>query len=194
MPTRSGKINPMPFRWLGQGPQDDTIHGLYGAIVAQARKPAFYRAYGVPDTVNGRLDMIMLHLVLLLRRLRGESEALRELGQRVFDLFCRDVDHNLREMGVGDLAVPKHMRQVAEAFYGCAAAYDRAFAERDTLAGTLARNILDVGEESPKARRLERYVNAAIDSLAAQDDGALRRGVLRFPEPGAEEGVNEGSG
>jgi cytochrome b pre-mRNA-processing protein 3 len=83
---------------------------LYGAIVAQARSPSFYRDYGVPDTVGGRLDMIILHLVLLLARLKGESAQAAALGQHVFDAFCRDIDDNFREMGVGDLAVPREMR------------------------------------------------------------------------------------
>ena len=70
-------------------PQDDSIASLYGTIVAQARAPAFYQSYGVPDTVNGRLEMIMLHAVLVLGRLEGEAEPLRRLGQAVFDAFCR---------------------------------------------------------------------------------------------------------
>src|SRR5438105_12562141 len=110
----------------------DTIAALYGAIVAQARHPAFYVHYGVPDTMEGRFDMIVLHAALFFRRLRGESNADRALGQSVFDLFCRDMDHSLREIGVGDLAVPKHMLRLAEAFYGRAAAYDLAIASDDS--------------------------------------------------------------
>ena len=94
-----------------------TISTLYGTIVAQARLPCFYREYRVPDTVNGRLDLLVLHLALVLDRLADESQ-LRELGQALFDHFCTDMDRNLREIGIGDLSVPKHMQRVGEAFYG----------------------------------------------------------------------------
>jgi cytochrome b pre-mRNA-processing protein 3 len=135
------------FPWPKRSPRADTIRSLYGVIVAQARTPAFYANYGVADTPAGRFDMIVLHLVLVVRRLRREPAPVRALGQGVFDLFCRDMDHNFREMGIGDLAVPKHMRRVAEAFYGRAAAYDEAI-DRDEgqqLAAVLARHILPDG-------------------------------------------------
>ena len=107
-----------------------TIAALYGAIVAQARDPRFYEAYGVPDTVLGRFDLIVLHLALVLRRLREGDASARTLAQGLFDAFCRDMDHNLREMGVGDQGVPRQMRRVGEAFYGRAQAYDAALAEQ----------------------------------------------------------------
>jgi hypothetical protein len=82
-----------------------SIRDLYGVIVAQARSAAFYTDYGVPDTVLGRFDLIVLHLVLA--RLDGDGSSARGIGQKLFDLFCPDLDANLREMGVGDLAVAK---------------------------------------------------------------------------------------
>src|SRR6266702_3543323 len=103
--------------------RDHSIAALYCTIVAQARAPAFYQIYGVPDTVNGRLEMIMLHAVLVLRRLESEAVPIRALGQGLFDQFCRDMDDSMREMGVGDLAVPRNMRRIGEAFYGRQAAY-----------------------------------------------------------------------
>ena len=112
----------MIFKLFRRTPRD-TIACLYGTIVAQARLPAFYQIYGVPDTVNGRLEMIMLHTVLFLRRLESEAVPIRALGQGLFDQFCRDMDDSMREMGVGDLAVPRNMRRIGEAFYGRQAAY-----------------------------------------------------------------------
>jgi cytochrome b pre-mRNA-processing protein 3 len=82
-------------------------------IVAQARNAEFYRGYGVPDTVDGRLDMIVLHLVLVLRQLTQAHGALPPAGQDLFDRFCSDMDDNFREMGVGDFGVPKRMQKVA---------------------------------------------------------------------------------
>ena len=97
--------------------RQDTISILYGTIVAQARLPCFYREYAATDTVNGRFDLLVLHLVAVLGRL-AEDPVLRDMGQALFDRFCQDMDHNLREMGIGDLSVPKEMQHMGEAFYG----------------------------------------------------------------------------
>ncbi|HWP24860.1 MAG TPA: ubiquinol-cytochrome C chaperone family protein [Xanthobacteraceae bacterium] len=160
--------------------EQSNIARLYGAIVAQARVPCFYRDYGVPDTVGGRLDMIILHLVLLLVRLKDESAAAAALGQEVFDTFCRDIDDNFREMGVGDLAVPREMRRVGEAFYGRAAAYERALAAGDDeLAAALTRNVF--GKPSAGAQRLAAYVRETVRVLAAQSE--FTDGEVYFPDP-----------
>jgi cytochrome b pre-mRNA-processing protein 3 len=167
---------------------DPTITTLYGAIVTQARDPRFYEDFGVPDTVPGRFDLIVLHLALVLRRLRAGDATTRALAQRVFDTFCRDMDHNLREMGISDQGVPMHMRRVGEAFYGRAQAYDAALGQlgNDALIEALGRNVY---AEAPKANiaagRLAAYVRQAVDDLEAQAFGELLRGVVRFPEPAA---------
>jgi len=125
------------------------IDDFYGAIVAQSRRAAFYIGYGVPDTMDGRLDLIVLHMVLLLARLDRQGPAARDLGQNLFDHFCRDLDANLREMGVGDLAVPKRMRQFAEAFYGRQSAYLATLSAPNgrELEKALARNIFQGGTQ-----------------------------------------------
>jgi cytochrome b pre-mRNA-processing protein 3 len=163
----------------------DSIATLYGMIVTQARLPAFYSVYGVPDTVDGRFELILLHLFLVLRH-SDRNDAERELGQQVFDLFCRDMDQNLREMGVGDLSVPKEMRRIGEAFYGRASAYEAALAsgKAETLRIALARNVF--GRESPEpegAARLATYMLDAVTLLSGQDQGAIQRGNVFFPEP-----------
>ena len=173
------------FRWLKRSPRADTIHRLYGAIVAQGREPAFYAGYGVADTPAGRFDMILLHLILFARRLRREPGPIRALGQGVFDLFCRDMDHSFREMGIGDLAVPKHMRRVAEAFYGRTAAYDAAIDGGDEqLTAVLARNIFPQSAgPSEGARRLAAYVRGAIDELERQEAEVFAQTRVSFPDP-----------
>jgi cytochrome b pre-mRNA-processing protein 3 len=170
------------------------IAALYGAVVAQSRSTAFYTDYNVPDTVEGRFDLIVLHLVLLLRRLgreTGQATDLRRslgqhLGQDLFDEFCRDLDANLREMGVGDLAVPKRMQRFAEAFYGRQSAYCEALSGADwrAFAKALARNIYQ-GSEGDDAARLARYARAVVDDLDAQRDDALNRGEVAFVSPEA---------
>jgi cytochrome b pre-mRNA-processing protein 3 len=174
----------MIFQLLRRGRRRQTIDALYGVIVAQARHPAFYRDFGVPDTVDGRFEMIVLHIVLFVRRVRPEPDDIRVLGQRVFDRFCADMDHNLREMGVGDLAVPKRMKGIGEAFYGRAQTYDHALDgnDADAVAATLARNVFAASAPS-SARRLAAYVAAVERHLAGQDGPALAAGTLDFPQP-----------
>ncbi|MPZ59270.1 MAG: ubiquinol-cytochrome C chaperone [Rhizobiales bacterium] len=171
--------------------RDRSINRLYGAIVAQARLPAFYADFGVPDTVEGRLDMIMLHAALLLRRLQ-EVPELEALGQEVFDRFCQDMDDNLREMGVGDLAVPRQMQRIAGAFYGRAAAYGAALDTLDAvgLVDALRRNIYsdEPAAEEP-VRRLAAYVQAAVVHVRRQDSTALSAGLVSFPDPPAAAGA-----
>jgi cytochrome b pre-mRNA-processing protein 3 len=167
----------LPFR---RPKQDPIITALYGTIVAQARSPIFYRGYGVPDTVGGRFDMIVLHLVLLLHRLKRDSGAVPPLGQEVFNQFCQDMDDNFREMGVGDLAVPKEMRKVGESFYGRAQTYEAVLAGDDAaLEGALARNVF--GKPSEGAARLAAYVRDVVTQLGRQND--FSSGQLRFPNP-----------
>lgn len=159
----------------------DPVASLYGAIVTQARDPAFFRDVGVPDTFEGRFEMMILHVFLLLHRLKNEPDPNRELGQSVFDLFFLDMDRGLREIGVGDTKVPKKIRQMGEAFYGRTKAYDEALEASDgaALMEALARNILartDVG-----APGLSAYVRAAVADLAAQPFTTFARGTIVFP-------------
>src|SRR4029079_6964767 len=129
-----------------------------------------YLSYRVPDTVEARLDMILLHLVLVMRQL-GADGASATLGRALFDRLCQDIDANFREMGVGDLAVPRKMREVAEAFYGRAKAYEGALAADglDMLASALARHVYGAAEPPLEARRLAAYMREAARGLAEQD-------------------------
>ena len=175
-----------------RSPQVDTISTLYGMIVAQARLPVFYRDYAVADTVNGRFDLIVLHLALVLDRL-AKDPASQSLGQGIFDLFCRDMDDNLREMGIGDLKVPKEMRRMGEAFYGRSQAYlsaiPAAMVPGDgsrALIEALRRNIYGGAPSAlAAAPRLAAYMLEAVRELKAQDTGTLTAGALRFPDPAA---------
>ena len=159
-----------------------TIEALYGSIVAQARLPVFYREYGVPDTPDGRFDLLVLHLGIVLRRMGQGGGA--ETGQELFDRFCLDMDQNLREMGVSDLKVPKQMRAVGEAFYGRMQAYEKAFAAQDDalLTEGIARNVYGGGNANA-AERLASYIRKAMSDLEKADRAALLRGEPGFPDP-----------
>ena len=173
----------MIFPLFRRNRRPDTISALYGMIVAQARRPVFYSAYAVADTVNGRFDLLLAHVALVVDRLMQE-EAGREAGQALFDLFCADMDDNLREMGVGDLAVPKHMKRVGEAFYGRAQAYRDALVREDdaVLIEALTRNVY-AGVPQDAAPRLAAYIRAVAGALARQPVEAIAAGGVSFPDP-----------
>lgn len=186
----------MIFRLFPGNRQETTIKALYGAIVAQARLPVFYRDYGVPDTVNGRFDMIVLHLALLLDRMEAGSEPMRTQGQAVFDLFCREMDGHFREIGISDLKVPKEMKQVGQAFYGRRSVYREALAAPDnrTLAEAITRNIYTEETDANAgakagAERLAAYVRTAAQSLSRQND--LENGQLAWPDPQVVQAAGE---
>lgn len=178
----------MSINFFGRRRPVPTFDSLYGAIVAQARRPAFYASLGVPDTLLGRFDMIVLHLALVNRRLRDASPELREAAQGVFDAFCRDMDDNLRELGIGDTGMAKRMRDFGAAFYGCAAAYDEGLASADSadLVAALARNVYgETTVAGPAPSRLAAYVRAADAALAAQDPRSIAAGAITFLDPAA---------
>ncbi len=155
----------------------------YGAIVTQARAPALYAALGVPDSVTGRFEMVVLHTVLLIDRLRREGEAGTALGQRVFDDFCRDMDQSLRELGFGDFGVPKRMKKMGESFYGRAEAYGRTLGERTALAEAIARNVFPDSTTMASAGRLADYAMAAAAVLAQTPLASIGEGAIAFPDP-----------
>jgi cytochrome b pre-mRNA-processing protein 3 len=177
------------FRKPRQAPRG-TIEAIYGMIVTQAREPIFYRDLGVPDTVNGRFDLLLLHLWLLLRRLRtvqsvnqgaNQGQGATELSQALFDRFCEDMDDNLREMGIGDQTVPKRMRAFGEAFYGRVQAYDQAMESGgEALASAICKNILN-GAGLDQAKRLAAYARATDADLGRTDEAALLRASFNFP-------------
>lgn len=103
---------------------------LYQGCVAQSRNPTFYAQYGVPDTIDGRFEMVALHCFLLMRRLRAAGRD--DLSQKLFDVFFVTMDRTLREMGIGDLGVPKHMKRMMQGFNGRANAYEAALKSGNT--------------------------------------------------------------
>jgi cytochrome b pre-mRNA-processing protein 3 len=121
-----------------------------------------------------------------LRRLRGADAKQQVLAQGVFDEFCRDMDHNLREMGISDPGVPKQMQRVGQAFYGRVQAYEAALGmgADGALAAALARNVYADEADPPVAvAALASYVRDVEKSLNGQSLEALMAGEVRFPEP-----------
>jgi len=157
---------------------------LYDAAVAQARHPGFYTDLGVADTHDGRLELIQLHVILLLRRLQRGGDEGRALGQALFDAFFRDLDRSLREGGVGDLSVGKWVKKIGQQFYARATALEPALEHADAAAleHALADNVYAAGGAAGTAgsRRLAAYLLAADTALAAQTRAGVPLDALRL--------------
>ena len=174
-----------------RGQERDHALALYIAAVEQARRPGFYTECEVADSLDGRFDLIVLHVFLIVRALRPSGEPGKRLSNLIFKMMMDDMDMNLREMGVGDLSVGKRVKSMARAFYGRSAAYDAAFgteqdaapdgAGEEGLEAALRRNIYGAHEPNSGALALLLgYVHGADDALAAAPAAALLSGQVTF--------------
>jgi cytochrome b pre-mRNA-processing protein 3 len=153
---------------------------LYEAIVAAARHVRFYENMGVADTIDGRFEMIVLHLFLVLNRLKGEG--VENLRQNLTDEFFNDMDRSLRELGVSDVAVGKKVRKIAESYYGRVTAYDRALsASPKMLEEAISRNVYPDGASQESIKAMTAYFSDAIELLGAVSLEQILLGELRFP-------------
>lgn len=170
---------------FGRSPNKDVIDALYERIVAAARQEPFYSRWNVPDTPLGRFEMLSVHVFLFLERSRGHA-GLSDVAQELTDEFFKDVEHSLRELGIGDLGVPKRMKKLAKMFYGRAESYSAALAADDqaALAAALSRNIWPTEEPRSEAAPLAAYVFEATAYLAGLDDAELMSGAISYPDAG----------
>ena len=123
---------------------------VYFEIVRQARQVEFYTKFGVPDTVNGRFDLIALHAFIVMKRLKSIGKIGENLSQALFDRMFADIDTNLREMGVSDISVGRKVKGLAAAYYGRVKAYENALLKTDEfLEDALKRNVYVDSEPSP---------------------------------------------
>jgi cytochrome b pre-mRNA-processing protein 3 len=172
--------------WFSSRSADDhKAAELYGAVVAQARRPAFYSECGIQDTPEGRYELIVLHLFLLLERLAGAGDEGSRLSRLVIEAFVGDMDDSLREMGVGDLSVPKKVKKAAAGLYDRAAVYRVAL--RQSGAGALQQNLEDqipgLSGNMQSSARLAAYVHRALAHLASLSIESLVAGRASFPVP-----------
>ena len=179
-------------KWFLKKDQTEKIaNELYIAAVSQARQPVFYLEFGVPDSVDGRFELIILHVYLFLRPINilaqnvfnsAESNQARKNAQSLFDAMFADMDRSLREMGVSDIAIGKRIKQMVKAFYGRAVAYDEGLTGSDTvLQSALERNLY--GTAKPSQNQLVMmadYLRYQADHLATTSDRDTTEGNLQF--------------
>jgi cytochrome b pre-mRNA-processing protein 3 len=165
----------------------DAAERAYQWVVEQARNPMFFKEFGVPDTLDGRFELICLHAFLYLHRLKSEQPQSAMVSQMFFDTMFADMDRGLREMGTGDLSVGRHVKRMAQGFYGRIRAYQDGLARDDdaALSAALARNLFGtVGESAVSPAAMVDYTRSAAAQLADQSAVELIDGYVRFPAPG----------
>lgn len=165
-------------------PNADIVDRLYAAVAQASRAPALYREGAVPDTVDGRFDLLVIHAFVVLRRLKTLPEPGPDLAQDLVDATFKHLDHALRELGVGDVVVPKRMKTLASAFYGRAKAYEDALGGAEPLEDALLRNVYaKAPERAPQAAALAAYLRASVAAFDAASFETIASATLPFPQP-----------
>lgn len=178
-------------RLLRRDPHGPAAERLYAAIVEQARAPAFYRELGVPDSLDGRFDLLALHAFLVLHRLKRDRAETAALAQRLFDTMFADMDRCLREMGAGDLGVGPRVKRMARGFYGRIAAYEAGLeappatqGREGALEAALRRNLYGTASATPaRLAAMAAYVRREARALGEQPTSALLAGRVGFGAP-----------
>ena len=170
-------------RLFGHPPEKIAAATVHRAAVDQARLVPFYAEHGVPDTLDGRFEMIILHTFLVLHRLRSLPEA-QKFNQALYDVLFGDMDRALREMGTGDLSVGKQVRRMAQGLAGRTRAYQDGLAGSGDLIEALRRNLY--GTVTPRDEDLgfmAAYMTRQAALLATQDAATIIGGTVAFAGP-----------
>jgi len=151
----------------------DVIERLYKAVVEQSRSVTFYQTIGVPDTLEGRFELLTLHMTLISRRLKALPSPGPDMSQDLVDLTFAQFETALREIGVGDISIPKRMKVMASAYLGRASAYDEALRKNEAglLAEALARNLFGNAEKPSNA--VEKVTNYVIQSSQVLENAVI---------------------
>jgi cytochrome b pre-mRNA-processing protein 3 len=172
------------FGWLKKKDRKQTAaFELYTAMVTQSRQPDFYAKLGVPDTIEGRFDLILVHAFILFRRLKADDGD-RDLAQRIFDVMFADLDQNMREMGIGDVGILKRIRKMSESYHGRIVAYEEGVQSGAAeLAAALDRNLFaDRKVSNEQLMAMVGYIHDALTSLENQTILQMQNGAVHFPD------------
>ena len=165
-----------------RNPHRRAAHAAYRQIVARAREPAFFLACGVPDTLDGRFELIALHAFLVLNRLKADHAATADFAQELFDTMFADLDRGLREMGASDIGVGRHVKAMAKSFYGRIVAYEQGLAGGDgPLGEALRRNLYGTVSPPPETIvAMTGYVRRQAVALTRATPALLLSGEINF--------------
>lgn len=180
-----GKVTTM-FRWFAErSARKDAAERIYDSIVAQSRTPAFYLRAGVPDTLSGRFDMLVIHMFVVLHGLRKGGTEGELLGRELVEAFIKEMDSMVRDLGIGDAQVPREVRKIANLFYGQLIVYSDAVERRDrrALAEAVGRSFRS-GDERARVSSTEigDYMFDAIRSVGDMPLNLFLQGKVKFPE------------
>lgn len=169
----------------GPGEVKQVADLLFNRLVAQARQPVFFRELGVPDTVDGRFDMLALHAFLVFQRLKGQGPRGADLAQSLYDVIIADLEASLRQLGAGDAGVGKRIRIMTEALQGRVVAYETALAGSHLeVEGAVRRNLYGtVDPDMDAVRAVTAYLRQAKALADRQPIDRIQRGVFEFPPP-----------
>ena len=174
----------MFFRLFGKKNNNKAIVARqYDLLTKAARQPAFYASMGVPDTVMGRFEMLTVVLILYFRRTAASDRSGQEIAQEIIDYFFEDLDHSFRELGIGDLGVPKRVKKFARMYYGRLESYAGALDAGDVeaLRQSLRRNVRPDEQDAPDMAALAAYMMKAEADLKSVTEDTIAEGgaVLR---------------
>ncbi|RTR24654.1 ubiquinol-cytochrome C chaperone [Azospirillum griseum] len=180
-----GRLFGRLFAAVGAPTAARPVDGLFAAIVTQARRVEFYRDLGVPDTLDGRFDLVALHCFLTMRRLKGQGARAAKLSQRLYERMVDDYEKSLMEMGVGDSGIGRRVKTMARGMAGRIKAYDEALSDSNDrrLEVALDNNVYGTAQNADSAHltALAAYVRKAADGLDVQTLDTLLIGRLAFP-------------
>lgn len=170
-------------------PLKDAGYAMYGVAGEQARLPVFFEALEVEDSFDGRFDLLVLHIHLVMRRLRALEKDGKRARQHLFDVFIKDIDQGLRLAGVGDIGIGHRVKKMSNAYYGRVIAYDEALdgGEPGALDQALHRNLYRARAVSPDTlSAMADYVCAAGSRLAGFTDADMVAGSFAYGAPAVE--------
>lgn len=161
------------------------VNRQYAALTAASREPVFFLDFNVPDTVMGRFEMLAVVMILFFRRTANSPLSGQQLAQEIVDAFFQDLDHSIRELGIGDVGVPKRMKKFAGMFYGRLESYAAAIDADDAagLARALARNIHPAAPDAQDMHALASYMLDAEKTLAGVPEDTIAAGAMTMPVP-----------
>ena len=162
-------------------PQKIAAEKLYSGLVAQSRSPVFYAEWGVPDTIDGRFDMVLVHAFVVMRRLGAGGITEKEVSQALYDVMFVDMDRAIREIGIGDLSVKKHIRRMMKAFNGRMNAYELGLGDPAALNDALRRNVYGTVKTEISTAALADYLRTAVISVEAMPLQSLVGGHVIWP-------------